>query len=249
MRRAALALLLLAAPPAVRSLQLEASYGREHVSGGRADWQSAAAAASWTREDRARLELGLSGVERFGRRDASALAGAGAPFGTGWSLAAEAAASPSHEVVPALALGLQLGRELGGGAVAAAGFRWSRFLVAAGTVDVGLGSLGVERYWGAWRAGATGYAATVRGAWSASARLALDWFYGEEGRVGVAAAAGRELEVAETRELLSSRVVAAGLAGLHGLGAGWALVWEAGFQRQGDLYTRSGGRLGIRRRF
>jgi YaiO family outer membrane protein len=67
--------------------------------------------------------------------------------------------------------------------------------------------------------------------------------------VGLAASAGRELEVAEDRRLLASRVVAAGLAGLHEIGARWALVWEAGFQRQGDLYTRTGGRLGIRCRF
>jgi hypothetical protein len=148
MTRAALPFLLLAAAPAAGAVELEASYGRERLSGDRADWQSAGASATWTREDRARVDLGLLGLERYGRRDAQLSAAAASPAGAGWSLAADALASPSHEFVPALALGLLAARQLGGGLVAAAAARWSRFEVSAGSVDAGLGSLALERYGG-----------------------------------------------------------------------------------------------------
>lgn len=248
--RTALALLLAAAPLAAPALELEAAYGYDHLTGGRSRWQSAGASAAWERDDRARLELGLQGLERFDQRDLQLRAAGGLPLPDAWWLGAELEGSLSHETVPVAAVALLASRPLPllEGLVASGRARWARYRGATRS-DTGLLSLGLEQYGRGWRAALTGYAATVSGAWGASGRLALDWLYGERGRAGIALSGGTEVEVTEARRVAATRVLAAGLAGLHELGPGWALAWELGVQRQGELYTRTGGRLGVRRRF
>jgi len=65
----------------------------------------------------------------------------------------------------------------------------------------------------------------------------------------VSVAAGRELESIGGGQVLRTDVLGAALAGAHPLAAGWAVTWELSAQRQGNLYTRTGGRLGLRWRF
>jgi len=139
-------------------------------------------------------------------------------------------------------------RELGSGFALSTGLKGSRYDTGAGATATGLGTLGLERYWAAYRIAWTGYVAAVERSWSLSNRIALDRFYGEENRIGIALAAGRELESSGAR-VLSTPVLGASVGGRHGLGGGWAVTYEGSLQRQGEYYTRAGGRLGLRRRF
>lgn len=248
MRRAALALLLAAAAAPALPAEVEASYGQEHLTRGFSDWRQAALGVAWEREDRGRVEAGARALERFDRWDAELRAGGSAPLGPRWTLAAEASASPTHEVAPAWTAALEADLAAGGGFVASARGRWSRYQLPPGPVDTGLGSLGLERYLGAWRAGGTAYAAAIHQTLSGSARLFVDRFYGERSRAGISAAAGRELSVTEDLRVEGFRTWTVAAGGAHELGATWAVTWELGVQRLEGLTTRTGGRLGLRLR-
>ena len=245
MRALALALLL---PLAASGATAELSQGVEALSGGRPAWRVTALDLAWRGEPGAAAGLGLRELSRSSRDDVDGAAWGQAPL-AGFVLGLEASASPTYRFVPRWSGGARAERGLGAGWVLSAGARVLRYEGDAATTTATIASAGVERYWGAWRAAATTSAVALEREWSASERLALDRFYGEEGRVGVAAALGRELEHLGGGRVLRTEVVAAGLAGAHPVGAAWAVTWELGVHRQGDLYTRAGGRLGLRRRF
>ncbi len=248
MTRVVPVLVLLAVPGAAPAAEVEVGYRHELLTRG-PDWRELSIEAGWRAPGHAGLELAVRGLERFGLRDINLRASGSAPLGPRWTVAGEASASPEHRFVPAFSGGASLQRTLGGGFVGSGGVRWSRYESEAGITDAGVGSLGLERYWGAFRLGWTGYLATLDGEWSASNAVAWDLYYRDRDRAGVVVAAGREIESTGGRAPVVSTVLAAALRGRHGLGGGWALTYEAGIQRQGDLYTRGGARIGLGRHF
>lgn len=248
MIRAVPAAALLLAALGARGAELEAAYGYDHLDGGRQPWHAAKLALSIEPVERAALEVGARGTERFGLRDLELGAGVRTRALPGWALGVEGTVSPTHRVLPVWSATASASRELGAGLVAGGGLRWSEYRTAEADSDTAVGNLGLEWYWRSLRLAWTGYLAGLRGAWAASGRLALDRFYGEEGRIGLALAAGRELENTGA-QIVSTPVLSAGVAGRQPLGAGWTLAYELTVQRQGDLYTRTGAALGIRRRF
>jgi YaiO family outer membrane protein len=246
--RLAACALALALPLVAHGSMVELSHGADALSGGRPAWRATALEGLWTGERGAAAGGGLRELSRFDRSDVDLSAFGQAPV-AGLVLGAEASASPTWRFVPRWSAGARAERALGAGWVASAGARLLRYEGEAGRTTPLLASGGLERYFGRWRAAGVGTAVALEGEWSGGGRLALDLFYGDGGRVGASAAAGRELESLGGGRLLRTDVVGAGLAGAHPLGAGWALAWELSVQRQGDLYTRTGGRLGLRRRF
>jgi YaiO family outer membrane protein len=76
-----------------------------------------------------------------------------------------------------------------------------------------------------------------------------DWYYGEENRVGVAAAIGDEATRLSPDEVIVTDVRSVALAGRHWLHQRWGLAWAATWTEQGDFHTRTGGTLGILFRF
>lgn len=245
---AALALLLPLAVPAASTVEL--SQGAEALSGDRPAWRTTALDLAWTGDrDRALAAGGsLREVSRFREDDVEGAAWAQAPLG-GFVLGVEGSASPTWEFLPRWSAGARAERDLGAGWLAALGGRVLRYDGELGASTVALTTLGLERYFGRWRAAGSGTAAGLHGEWSGSGRLALDLYYGERGRVGASVAAGRELESLGGGQVLRTDVVAAALTGAHPLSAAWAITWDLTAQRQGDLYTRVGGRLGVRRSF
>lgn len=246
---AALTALALSLPLAALGATLELSQGGDHLSGDRPAWRATALEAVWTGARGAAAGVALRELSRFDEDDVEAAAFAQAPLG-GFVLALEGSASPTWSFVPRWSAGARVERALPAGWVASLGGRALRYDGDVSTTAV-LASAGLERYFGRWRAAAVTTAAAVEGEWSASERLALDVFYGEgdRGRAGASVAAGRELEALGGGRVLRTDVLAAALSGAHPLGARWAVAWELSVQRQGDLYTRTGGRLGLRRRF
>lgn len=241
-------LVLLVAPGAPSASAVEVGYRHELLTRG-ADWREVDVEAAWQPADRTGLRLGARGLERFERRDLDLRASGSAPLGPRWTVAAEASASPRHRVVPAFTGGASLQRALGRRFVASGGVRWSRWDTEVATADAALGSLGLEVYWGPFRLGWTGMLGTLDGEWAAGNVLAWDHYRGDRDRIGVILAAGRELESTGGPAPLVSTVLAAAVRGQQGLGAAWVLTYEVSIQRQGDLFTRGGARLGIRRSF
>ncbi|ACL67002.1 hypothetical protein A2cp1_3675 [Anaeromyxobacter dehalogenans 2CP-1] len=253
MRRvlAALALLVPVAVPAVAAAStVELSQGAEALSGDRPAWRTTALDLAWVADrDRALAAGGsLREASRFREDDVEAAIWAQAPV-AGFVLGVEGSASPTWEFLPRWSAGARAERGLGAGWVASLGGRLLRYDGELGASTVALTTAGLERYFGRWRTAASGTAAGLHGAWSGSGRLALDLYYGERGRVGVSVAAGRELESLGGGAVLRTDVLGAALTGAHPLSATWAVTWDLTAQRQGDLYTRVGGRLGVRRSF
>lgn len=247
MSPAVAALALLAAGQAAPATTVEAGYGHEVLSRGLADWRAAWIEAARTSPEGRALAVAARGVERFGLGDLQLSVAGRAPAGR-WALGAEASVGLARELLPAAAAGVGAERALGHGLVASAGAKASWYARAGGGSAVGLASLGLERYWGAFRAASTGYVAAVDGAVAGSARLALDRFFRDRHRLGVSVAVGRELESLGGGVVLVTPVLGAALAGQATLRGGAAITVELAVQRQGDRYVRAGATLGLRRR-
>jgi YaiO family outer membrane protein len=246
----ALALLLLAsgAAPAAAA-ELELAYTEEFLTNGYANWRTLGLGAAWPVGERTSIGAAVRELQRFDLNDVDLGASASGPLGERLVLGGEAAASPTHRFMPVASAAAQLQVDAGAGFVASTGVRWSRYVSEAASSNPVILRLGLEQYWGPFRASWTGFLTTVAGAWSASQRASLDFFYGERGRVGVGLNMGRELESVAGGVLVVTDVLGAVVAGRQDVDAHWSFVWEVGAQRQGQLYTRTGARLGIRRRF
>ena len=245
-----LAMLLLAsgAAPAAAA-EVELAYTEEHLTNGYTRWRTFALGAEWKVGERRSAGAAVRDLQRFGLNDLDLGASASVPLGERLVLGGEATGSPSHHFMPVASATAELQVDAGGGLVASTGVRWSRYANEAGSSDPVVLRLGLEYYRGALRGSWTGFAATLSGAWSASQRVSLDWYYAEHGRAGVSLNAGRELESTPGKLLLVTDVVGAAVAGRQGFAGDWSIVWEVGVQRQGRLYTRTGARLGLRRSF
>lgn len=235
-----------AAGPQGFRLEAEAGGSIERLSGGRADWRSADLSVM-ARNDRKQSYYGRARrTERFDLRDSELQAGTYQPIGAAWGLQLEARASSTHRVLPRDSVFVQLDRRLEHGWGIQAGYRRSRY-TASGT-DLVIGT--VERYFSAYRAAYSVYLGRPDGAgFSPSHRLQLGYYYAERSFVAVSVAAGREVENVPPGGLLTSRVNAVSLSGRHEFAPGWAISYQLYRQRQGDLYTRRGLALGIRRAF
>ncbi len=246
MRRAALLFLALLSAPA-GALELEAGGTYERLDHDLPDWKSVYLEAAHDFALRQTLYGMLRETERFGQRDTELAAGYYHPFGASWTALIEASHSPQHHVLPESSIFGQLSWLAGAGWVLTAGLRYSEYTDTGSRVLIG----GLERYFGAWRAGYTLYNGKPDGGPSASAhRLALDYYYGERSRIGVSATWGREVEsVGPPVGLITSDVRELALLGRHWLTPAWALTLELWTHEQGDLYRRTGGRLGLRHRF
>ena len=248
MKRLLTALALLAAAASASASEIEAGYGQDFLSAGYADWRDASLAATWSGE-RSSVRLAVRELERYGLRDNEVGAAVRVPLDARWGILGEASGSVTHHFMPAWSGALQLQYAPGAGFALSSGFKWTRYETDVASSGTQLGTVGVERYFGAHRIAWTGYLSTLAGSWSGSNRVAWDLFYGERGRIGISLSAGREIEALGGGELLTSRVLGAALGGSTDVHAGWSVTYELAIQRQGDLYTRTGGKLGLRRYF
>jgi YaiO family outer membrane protein len=229
-------------------LDLEAGGTYEHLSNGRDPWSSVYLEAAKQLAPRQTLYGGVRETERFSFRDSELGLGYSQPLGAKWTAVLEGTYSSQHNVLAENSLYGQLAWAAPEGWVFSGAARRSEYTTS--TVNLLIG--GVERYWGAWRAGYTIYNGRPEGSGSAtSQRLALDHYYnGERSRVGVSGAWGREVEnQGPPTGIITSDIWNFSLLGRHWLSDAWALSWDAWTQRQGDLYRRTGLRLGLRHRF
>jgi len=230
-------------------LDAEAGATYENLSNGRDAWKSVYLEAARQFARRQTLYGYARETERFGFRDSEVMASYSHPFGALTALV-EGTYSSDHNVLAHDSIYGQLAWAFGNtGWVASGGLRHSEYTTSNVNMLVG----NVERYWSSFRAGYTVYNGRPEGAGSATAqRLSMDHYYGgdDRSRIGVSVAWGREVEnQGPPAGIITSDIRDVTLTGRHWLSNSWAVSWDAWWHEQGDLYTRTGGRLGLRYRF
>ena len=244
--RRILILLAFFASPAV-ALEMEGGFTHETLTNGKPDWKSLYLEAAHDLAKRQTIYGGARETERFDFRDTEVAAGYYHPFTERFTAQVEGSHSSSHNVLPENSLLGAASWELAKGWVASGGMRYNQYT----DNDSRVLSAGLERYFGNYRAFYAIFNGKPQGAPSASAqRAGLDYYYGEKSRVGAGVTWGREVEyVGPPTGIVTSDVRAISIYGRHWLMPAWAVSWEALRHQQGDLYTRSGVRLGLRHLF
>lgn len=244
MIRVALATVLVLVAGVAAASEVELRQSEQFLTKGLPTWSETSLRAEWSPDRSAGVGVTASTVERFALRDWALAAAAHAPLGR-FDLGLEASGSTTHQVVPAWSAGARASYAFGGGVVAGTGFRWARYESATVISGVGIANAGLEYYFGNYRIAWTSYLSVLHSDWSTSHALAADLFYRGRDRIGIVLAAGTELESLGGGRVVATDVLSAALLGRSGLGAGWSLTYGLELQRQGDLYSRSGGRLGV----
>ncbi len=243
--------------------QVEAGAGVQSLDNGSPEWREAELALRH-RDGGRRVELQWRDAQRYGLHDREIALAGGVALSPDWNLGLRASVAPGADFLPRHGGSAELSVRLAGGWVGAAALGRNRY-DGAETPPSGTSSLrlGLERYAGPWRwAGAITHNRTDGGATARGAQLQLDHFFGDEARLGLLLAGGRELEAAP-QGLLSTRVNTVVLLGRWPLVPGWQLSGELSHTRVSDLerrvggrsealpggYRRDGVRLGVRREF
>jgi len=244
-----LALLVLAALLAAnaKALEVEGGYSHENLDKGKPDWKSVYLEAAHDLAKHQTVYGWVREVERFDFRDSEIAAGYYHPFNERWTGQVETSHSADHKVLPATSLFAALSWQPVQGWLVSGGWRRNEYA----TTESRVLSAGLERYFGSYRAFYALHNGKPQDAPSASAqRFGIDYYYGERSRVGAGLTWGREVEnVGPPTGLITSDVRAIGVYGRHWMTSAWALTWELGTHEQGELYRRTGGRLGLRRQF
>jgi len=232
----------------VAAAEAEAGATYEDLTNDKPAWKSLYLDAAHTFAPRQTLYGTIREAERFDLRDFEVAAGYAHPFGEKWTTVIEASLSPDHNVLAEGSAFAQVYWVAGAGWVLNGGARFSEYTDSSARVL----TAGVEKHFGRYRAAYTYYNGKPEDAESASShRIAFDCYYFDErSRVGVSVAWGREVEnVGPPTGIITSDVRSIAIVGRHWFTPDWAIAWEIGTHEQGDLYRRTGGRLGLRRRF
>ena len=251
MKRLALLIVFFASTASAQEpfLDVEGGATYENLTNGRDAWKSVYLEAARQFARRQTLYGYVRETDRFGFRDNELMLGYSQPLGEKWTALVEGTYSSDHNVLAQNSIYGQLAYAFSGGWVASGGARHSEYTTSGVNMLVG----NVERYWSSFRAGYTVYNGRPEGSGSATAqRLSMDHYYGgdDRSRVGVSVAWGREVEnQGPPVGIITSDIRDVTLTGRHWLNSSWAVSWDAWWHEQGDLYTRTGGRVGLRYRF
>lgn len=212
-----------------------------------ANWHSVEAQLLQRAQDGRTLYGSLRETRRFSLDDQELFAGAYVPLSTDWAAVVEGSTSPSHKVLARWSAFGQLHRKFANGWNLQAGWRHTEYNNTA----TSLASLTTERYWQNYRAAFTAYSGKLDGVAGTfpSGRVQFDYYYSDRDRIGVSLSTGREAENLGAAGVLVSKVRDAALIGNHWINPQWAMTYSANVHRQGDIYTRHGIELGVRRRF
>jgi YaiO family outer membrane protein len=243
---AALALFACAAPcrgeGPVNSIEAGATL--ENLDGGFEDWESVNVVASHRFATRQVLYGEARESDRFAERDRQFTTGYYHPLDDKTTALIEIAVSPEHHFTPEWTALVQTERQLGAGYGLQVGWRHGEYSATA----TDLITLTFERYWGAYRIAYTHYLGKPEGVgFAASGRLQFDYFYADRSAAGIVLFQGKEVE--NVGRVITTDVRGVALTARHWLSAAWAIAFDAWRHEQGDLYVRTGVRLGLRHDF
>jgi YaiO family outer membrane protein len=245
MRAAALLpFLLYAASAQAFPWELRIEGEEDNLDHGQPGWKEVLAQLAWKPRKSLAVIGGYRETERFDQRDREVFGGAYVPLGSDrTTVHLEASSSSTHVVLPKSMLLAELSQAFGDGWVVTAGYKASRY--ATGDTEMALGA--IEKYFGDYRIGYNLYLGRPEGAsWAPSHRISASWYRGTLTFVTIAAARGREVENVFPAGLISTDVRSVLLAGGLEVSPQWGLTFAIGEERQGNLYTRRGARIGTR---
>lgn len=228
--------------------EIQFNYTFESLTNGFGNWQTASIDFSHKFAKRQTLYGSYRETERINQRDREFVLGYYHPLNRKWLLLIEAGASPTHKVLPKWSALAQIERNFKNGWNLQGGYRRTQY----NNAKVNLGIVGVEKYWGNYRAAYTLYINNLENeSTSASHRVQFNRYYGEPlSSIGVSVGFGRELEsLGIGRDVLRTDVQSFSFSGRHFFNQNWGLNYDLTLHRQGNLYTRRGGTIGIRYRF
>ena len=229
--------------PAASPWELRAEAQHDNLDHGQPDWNEELVQLAWKPHRGLAILGGARATERFDQRDREGYAAGYVPLGAATTLHLEGSASPTHHVLARDSGLAELSQVLGNGWVASLGGKLARY----GTGDVRIASGTIEKYVGDWRLAYTGYLSRADdGGWAPAHRLSATWYRDTLTFATASASTGREVENVFPQGLVSTDVRAYALGGGVKLGREWGLSLDAGYVRQGDLYTRRYARLGLR---
>lgn len=225
-------------------IELRLDGAREKLAGNFADWREAAVQLSWRPGSRESAFVGFRSIDRFGQRDGEASAGGYIPVPRSATMIhLEGSWSETHRVLPRSMALVEIVQPLRDGWVLSAGGKASRYASA----DIRSAWIGTEKYFGDFRLAYQALVSRPHGAaWAPSHRVAAGWYSGDLAFIAVNAARGREAENIFPAGVLLTDVRAVSAAAGVGITRQWGLLFELGWTRQGDLYTRRTARIGTR---
>jgi YaiO family outer membrane protein len=223
---------------------IELNAGLDGLSGGYASWQEQGVELRHRASTRSGAGVSFQRLERFGLDDQRLAADVSLGLGRRITLGAEGEGSATHRVVARSGGAGRVHLSLGGGwgVEARAGLR------QYDSVTVRAFGVSVERYWSAWLASYAFAPVRLSGsdATAASHLVRLTRFFGERGSLTLGGSAGREVESLGGGQVLAMDVRSLVAWGVLPLGTRLDATWAGGVVRQGELFTRLSGRLGLR---
>lgn len=230
-----------------KASEIELGFSRDALDKGYANWDSFYLDGAHRFGERHSVYGKLRETQRYSLHDREISGGYYHPFGETWTILVEASASSDHKVLPKNSLFGQLQKAFEGGWNVQAGLRRSQYAAAS----TGLMVLTGERYLGSYRAAYTFYLGKPQGAGAAPSHMGqLSYYYAERSFLTLSLAKGRQVEnLGIGPGVLTTDVTSTSLSGLHWLASGWGVSYETIAERQGNLYSRKGIRLGLRHAF
>lgn len=243
--RAALLCLLVASPLAQAAGWWEVGGEVSRFTNDRPSANISYAAASWSQSDTT-VYGEASRVERFGVVDSQFMLGTYLPLTSTGKLRLEGRVSPSPEVLAKNAYLIGYYQALPQGWTVEPTYQETRF------DQLTIRRLGwsTEKYVGPWRLAHQIASVELRGERALNQQLRVDHFHSDTDRIGLFYAFGTDQEENEPGGIINkTRVDAYGITGQQTLAGPWRLTYTVSQLRQGDSFTETGVRLGIRRQF
>lgn len=233
-------------PPPVQYIESGSSH--ETLTNDRGAWDTQYVRFLKKDSDLQQMYASFESIDRYGKHDDQETLGFYFPLAENWLGNLEATTSSSHRVLPANSVTAGVQYASGSHWFEGAGVRHIEY--DAGTVNEDYITL--EQYRRSYRFSYMLTVATLSGTGTQSEHsVEVDRYYGKQpSYVAVTYVAGREIDDFGAQQLAVSNVNGWSIGGRHWIGAGtWALVYGYSRIRQGTLYTRAGGRLGLDYRF
>jgi YaiO family outer membrane protein len=158
----------------------------------------------------------------------------------------EVQGSPTHKILPTWSAFIEFEHMLAHGWGVHLGLRHTDYPESFSD----MGNITLERYWSNYQAVYTFSLSHVQDAgYGESHRFQAYYYYGERNRIGVGYSFGKEVEKIDQNRVEVSQVNSYTVLGRHWLDNSWAVTYEISVVEQGDIYTRRGMRVGLRRSF
>lgn len=225
----------------------ETGFSHYTLTNGYADWDSAYFDAGHRFARHHSVYGELRQARRFGLTDRELSGGYYYPVSPRWIVLVEASASPEHHFLPKHSAHGQLQVSFAGGWDIQGGIRRAWYT----QTPTDIATLTGERYWGRYRAAYTLYLARLPNSGTApSHKATLSYYYTDHSNLTLTLARGRQLQsLGPSLGVLLLDVRSISIGGRHWITPAWGITYMALSERQGNLYSRKGIRIGLRYAF